>query len=173
MSLDLLPENPSLRLSQLISLLLRIDLAHPLLRITEGRVILVNNHRGDKTDNILVNAMLVQNILEHTLYHITYTALRVSNTDVKRHLGNSVQLLTGIIAHQNIPNLRAVAVGDYDVISLPQEKHKVLKSISCILLLFLYSPQLVTPEERIASQGNNSKLFAHSFRFCQVTKLKF
>ena len=74
-SLDLLPEYPSLCSRKLISLLLRINLANPLLWIAESRVILVHHNRCYQADYILFYPMPVEHILEHPLDHVSDATL--------------------------------------------------------------------------------------------------
>ena len=105
--------------------------------------------------------MPVQHVPEHPLDHISYPALRISNTYVNGHLGDAVHLFTRIVPHKYVTYLRAIPVCYYQIISLPQEKYQVLKSISCILLLFINGSYLITSEQCIASQGYNRQLFAH------------
>ena len=146
MSLDLFLENPALRFCKFLCMLPGVNLTYPLLRIIECRIILVNHHRGNKTDHILVYAVPVQHVPEHPLNHISYPTLGISNTYIEGHLGDTVHLLTSIVLHQYVSHLRAIPVCYYQVISLPQEKYQVLQCISGVLLLFFNGSHLIASE---------------------------
>jgi hypothetical protein len=88
----------------------------------------------------------MQNVPEHPLDHIPYSALGISHAYIQWHLRDAIGLLPRIVPQKDISHLGSIPMGDDQVVSFPDQKQEILKSIRGILFLFINGTQLVIAE---------------------------
>ena len=120
----------------------------------------IDNYHVDQGNNIFTDTVFVQYIPQHSFEHESDSTLGIGHTDVERHGSNVIHLFSGIVAHQDIPYLWSVSVGDDQVIPFADEKDEVLNGLNCIFFLFLNGSLFILPQKGVASQSCNGK-FVH------------
>ncbi len=106
--------------------------------------------------------MFVKHVPEHPFDHITNAPLRISNTNINGHLCNIIQLLSCIITHQNVSNLRAVAMCNNQIVTFINQENQVFECKGSVFFLFINSSDLVSAQESIPAKGNNCQLLFHN-----------
>ena len=151
---------------QFVALRLAEKRADGFRRVRKTRIVFIHLHLGDDRDRFLFPARR-QAVVERLLDQVADPALGIRHAVCQRGQRQSFPLVGDFGAAQIQPHLRAIAVGEHDVIVRSQHFEHRLSHRFDRLRLMLNRLAGVVFDNAVAADGDDHKLFHFvSFRRC-------